>query len=154
MNGKRWTWVMLVAALFSVAGSETQAGVTGKSYVGYVVTQGGNLGEVIGLQYEFFTNGTTSAIENQVSGTYNFSGTYTEVDLGIISFWNGVLFDGSPDGQAQISGISLFGGFLSTVHADNLDIGLTSNGFLLSNGTASLSTAQPQSRNGLSLGAP
>lgn len=130
---------LLVVATLVVAfpwATQVEAGVKGKTYVGFVKTIGGNLGDVIGLNYTFTTSGTAIAVENQAGGTFTFNGTYQELDLGIVSFWNGVLFDGSPDGQAQINGISFLGGIISTIGAVNADIGLTSSGFLFQTGSA------------------
>lgn len=112
--------------------SSADAGVKGSFFKGAFEN---NLGDTADCTLNFRNNNTFTLTQDFGSGVQSFHGDYTEIDLWIISFWEGTVADPTPDGLADTYGISLFG-LLATLRIDNLDISITADGLLLRDGPA------------------
>lgn len=125
MNHVRCGVVLAAVALVGLTGGEASAGVKGSRFQGYIIN---NNGLYIPETHDFRSDGTYILTEVQPGGTFVFPGSYRETDLGVISFWSGVVSDGTPDGKADLNGVLLFG-FVTTVNLSNLDFNITAKGY-------------------------
>ena len=105
------------------------AGVRGKSFAGDVnVSLNGQVGSTGTIRLTFAQNGDY-VLAQDFGMVETFQGTFTELDLLIVSFWHGTVPDGSPDHKGEQYGVSLLG-FVTTflgVQPD-IDPGLLATG--------------------------
>jgi len=116
-----------------------QAGVSGNRYAGTFVT---NLGFPAACTLSFAANGELTEWENGILFGGVYTGPYTEVDLGGVTYWRSVVADESPNGFATFSGFSVFG-IVTTFHNQNLDQGITADGLLIRTGAVADREGEP-----------
>ncbi len=132
------TWSRVVGFLvgpmivLSVAPTTASAAVKGSAFAGGFVT---NLGFPAVCTLSFGTNGQLTQWEYGVLFGGIYTGEYTEVDLGGVTYWRCIVADESPNGFATFSGFCLLG-IITTFHNQNLDQGITADGILFRVGTA------------------
>ncbi len=145
MNRAPWQIAIAFLAFAAVEADQTEAGVKGSRYQGSVT---GQTGVTTPQTMDFRTNGSYILQEVQTNGTFTFQGAYQEIDLGVISFWNAVVADGSPNGQGELNGISIFG-FFTTVTSTNADVNVLAKGFSIRSGPAQRTTEKADSSTGI-----
>ncbi len=115
------------------------AGVSGHRYAGSFVT---NLGFPAVCTLSFDPDGQLTQWEYGVLFGGVYTGPYTEVDIGGVTYWRSVVADESPSGFATFSGFSVFG-IVTTFHNQNLDQGITADGLLIRTGTVAARKGGP-----------
>lgn len=139
MARRRGIPILLFLSAMLLTASSTQAGVHGSRFAGGFVT---NLGFPAVCTLTFETNGQLTQWENGILFGGVYTGDYTEVDFGGITYWKSVVADESPNGFATFSGFCVFG-LVTTFHNQNLDQGITADGMLIRTGSAAKQEARP-----------
>lgn len=135
---------LIFGGLFSVGAAD--AGVRGLDFEGKF---NNNRGETAANLVTFSASGAYTETEyyapvNQQNPNV-YVGTYTELDLGIISFWSATVSDHTPDGVGYHSGICLFS-LVSTFHIENADVNVYADGLIFRAGTASARKKAPTAK--------
>lgn len=130
---RRSIWTLIVmAGWLGFAANHSDASVKGQAYAGGFVT---NLGFPAVITLDFGTDGSLILWENGILFGGTYVGDFTEINIGGITYWQSFMPDESPDGFADLSGLSVFG-LLTTYHNHNLDqSGITVDGFLIRTGS-------------------
>ncbi len=128
---------MVTLLMFETA--TVEADVRGNEYAGGFVT---NLGFPAVCTLSFGTDGLLTQWEYGVLFGGVYTGPYTEIDVGGITYWRSVVADESPNGYATFSGFAVFDRF-TTFHNQNLDQGITVDGLLIRTGTVATGKGRP-----------
>lgn len=133
---------LIFGGLLSVNAAD--AGVRGLDFEGKFSN---NRGETAANLVTFSANGAYAETEYYAPTSEQdpnvYLGTYTELNLGIISFWSATVSDHTPDGVGYHSGICLFS-LVSTFHIENADVNVYADGLIFRAGNASARKKAPK----------
>lgn len=123
---------LLLAGWLVTSVNSASASVKGQAYAGGFVT---NLGFPAVITLDFGTDGSLVLWENGILFGGTYVGDFMEIEIGGITYWRSFMPDESPNGFADLSGLSVFG-LLTTYHNHNLDQGgITVDGLLIRTGS-------------------